>query len=104
MLISADPIADLNQFRRIRGDPPDQNRHGRREIMLGGHAQRISVLNESARKRPNSPDPVRRLPNERLSGFCDLGEGFAAPRKVWTDTFMAVFSYPSRHTENDVGS
>jgi hypothetical protein len=43
-----------------------------------------------ARTHPGDIDPKGPWPNDRLSGFNDLGEEFTVPRKHWPDTFMTT--------------
>jgi hypothetical protein len=49
----------------------------------GGHAG-------FRRERLDATNPARRRPSDRLSGFNDLGEELAVPRKLRMDTIMTT--------------
>lgn len=73
------------------------------KVTDGAIAYPASVPNEWAGKQPDATDPAGRQPTDTVSGFNDLGEEFAVPRKVRTDTIMTTVSYPSS-TQREIES
>ena len=68
------------------------------KVTNGAIAHPTSVPNEWAGKQLDAANLVRWQPSHRLSGYNDLGEEIAIPRKLRTDTLMITASYPSRHS------